>query len=115
MNKNELARYIDQTTLKPGMTEEFITEFCQKARENQFASVCILPNMIETAAKVLKGSDTKVCTVISFPLGFDWPDVKIYETKEMCIRDSCKSLYDFLILKAIRIYRHRPTPLSIHS
>ena len=42
MNKNELARYIDQTTLKPGMTEEFITEFCQKARENQFASVCIL-------------------------------------------------------------------------
>ena len=82
MNKNELARYIDQTTLKPGMTEEFITEFCQKARENQFASVCILPNMIETAAKVLKGSDTKVCTVISFPLGFDWPDVKIYETKD---------------------------------
>ena len=77
MNKNELARYIDQTTLKPGMTEEFITEFCQKAKENLFASVCILPNMIETAAKVLKGSDTKVCTVISFPLGFDWPDVKM--------------------------------------
>ena len=65
MNKNELARYIDQTTLKPGMTEEFITEFCQKARENQFASVCILPNMIETAAKVLKGSDTKVCKIRS--------------------------------------------------
>ncbi len=82
MNKNELARYIDQTNLKPGMTEEFITEFCQKAKENHFASVCILPNMIETAAKVLKGSDTKVCTVISFPLGFDRPDVKIFETED---------------------------------
>ena len=82
MNRNELARYIDQTTLKPGMTHEYVAGFCEKAKENHFASVCILPNMIETAARVLEGSDTKVCTVISFPLGFDWPDVKIHETED---------------------------------
>ena len=82
MNKNALARYIDQTTLKPGMTESFITQFCQDAKENHFASVCILPNMVELTAKVLKGSDTKVCTVISFPLGFDIPEVKIVETRD---------------------------------
>ena len=82
MNRNELARYIDQTTLKPGMTHEYVAGFCEKAKENHFASVCILPNMIETAAQVLEGSDTKVCTVISFPLGFDWPDVKIHETED---------------------------------
>lgn len=82
MNKNELARYIDQTTLKPGMTEAYVTKFCEDARENHFASVCILPSMIETAAKVLRGSDTKVCTVISFPLGFDVPEVKIVETMD---------------------------------
>lgn len=82
MNREELARYIDQTTLKPGMTESYITEFCVNAKENHFASVCILPNMIETAAKVLRGSDTKVCTVISFPLGFDVPEVKLYETED---------------------------------
>ena len=82
MNKNALARYIDQTTLKPGMTESFITQFCQDAKENHFASVCIMPNMIETAAKVLAGSETKVCTVISFPLGFDAPEVKIFETED---------------------------------
>lgn len=82
MNREELAHYIDQTTLKPGMTEGYITQFCVDARENHFASVCILPNMIETAAKALHGSDTKVCTVISFPLGFDVPEVKIYETED---------------------------------
>ena len=82
MNRSELAQYIDQTTLKPGMTDEFIKEFCEKAKENGFASVCILPNMIETAAKVLHGSNTKVCTVISFPLGFDVPEVKIAETED---------------------------------
>lgn len=82
MNKAELARYIDQTTLKPGNSEEFVTAFCEDAKANHFASVCILPNMIPTAAKVLKGSDTKVCTVISFPLGFDAPSVKIAECKD---------------------------------
>lgn len=82
MNRNELARYIDQTTLKPGMTVSYVTEFCQNAKANHFASVCILPSMIETAAKVLHGSETKVCTVISFPLGFDMPEVKIAETKD---------------------------------
>ena len=54
MNRNELARYIDQTTLKPGMTHEYVAGFCEKAKENHFASVCILPNMIETAAQVLE-------------------------------------------------------------
>ena len=34
------------------------------------------------AAKVLAGSETKVCTVISFPLGFDAPEVKIFETED---------------------------------
>ena len=80
MNRNELARYIDQTTLKPGMNHDYVAKFCRNAKENHFASVCILPNMIETAAEALKDSDTKVCTVISFPLGFDWPAVKIHET-----------------------------------
>lgn len=82
MNKTELARYIDQTTLKPGMTEEYVTNFCKDAKANNFASVCILPTLITTAAKVLKGSKTKVCTVISFPLGMDAPNVKISETEE---------------------------------
>ena len=82
MNKAELARYIDQTTLKPGNTEEYVTAFCEDAKANNFASVCILPNMIPVAAKVLKGSNTKVCTVISFPLGFDVPAVKVAECKD---------------------------------
>ena len=82
MNRAELAKYIDQTTLKPGMTEEYVEKFCEDAKANGFASVCILPTMIPTASKVLKGSDTKVCTVISFPLGEDAPMVKVKETEE---------------------------------
>lgn len=82
MDKNMLAGYIDQTNLKPGMSEEFIEDFCRKAAKNEFASVCILPALIPVAARVLKGTKTKVCTVISFPLGADLPAVKINETKD---------------------------------
>ena len=82
MTKAELAKYIDQTNLKPGMTEEFITDFCKDAIKGGFASVCILPTLVKTAAAALKGSATKVCTVISFPLGMDAPEVKICATEE---------------------------------
>jgi len=83
MNKAELAKYIDQTILKPGVTEEFVEKFCEDAKANAFASVCILPTLVKPAAKILKGSETKVCTVISFPLGMDVPAVKIQEAKEV--------------------------------
>ena len=71
MKKQELAKYIDQTDLTPGRSYEYITDFCKDAADGGFASVCILPTLIETAAAALKGTDTKVCTVISFPLGMD--------------------------------------------
>ncbi|HHY21363.1 MAG TPA: deoxyribose-phosphate aldolase [Bacilli bacterium] len=82
MKKEELARFIDQTILKPGVTYDFIRKFAQDAKESNFASVCILPSLVSVVSKELKGSDTKVCTVISFPLGMDTPDVKIAETRE---------------------------------
>lgn len=82
MKKQELAKYIDQTDLTPGRSYEYITDFCKDAADGGFASVCILPTLIETAAVALKGTDTKVCTVISFPLGMDHPATKICATKE---------------------------------
>ncbi|MBC8588962.1 deoxyribose-phosphate aldolase [Paratissierella segnis] len=82
MKKQVLAKFIDQTNLKPGQTEQYITEFCKEADEAGFASVCILPTLVETATSVLKNTNTKVCTVISFPLGMDVPEVKICATKE---------------------------------
>lgn len=82
MTKQELAKYIDQTDLTPGRTEEYITEFCKDAADGGFASVCVLPTLVETAAKALKGTGTKVCTVISFPLGMDMPKVKMRATEE---------------------------------
>lgn len=82
MKKSELAAYIDQTILKPGVTEAFIREFCSEAAQNQFASVCVLPYLVPACAKTLAGSATKVCTVLGFPLGDYTPEQALFEAQD---------------------------------
>ena len=82
MNQRELARMIDHTLLKQEATKEQIEKLCKEALEYNFASVCVNPTNIELAAKILKNSAVKVCTVIGFPLGANTTKVKIFETKD---------------------------------
>ncbi|MBY0515695.1 MAG: deoxyribose-phosphate aldolase [Bacteriovoracaceae bacterium] len=75
------ASYIDHTLLKPDATREQIRKLCQEAIQFQFASVCLNPFYVPQAAKELKGSNVKVCTVVGFPLGSTPTAVKSAETK----------------------------------
>jgi deoxyribose-phosphate aldolase len=76
-----LAKMIDHTLLKPDATQEQIAQLCFEARKHGFASVCINPTWVELCAKLLEGSEVKVCTVIGFPLGATEPEVKAFETR----------------------------------
>jgi deoxyribose-phosphate aldolase len=76
-----LARLIDHTILKAEATPEQVTKLCEEAKRLGFASVCINPSYVALAARLLKGSRVKVCTVCGFPLGSTTPDVKSYEAK----------------------------------
>ncbi len=76
-----LAKMIDHTLLKPDATQEQIAQLCFEARKHGFASVCINPTWVELCAKLLAGSEVKVCTVIGFPLGATPPEVKAFETQ----------------------------------
>src|ERR1044072_2152563 len=75
------ASFVDHTLLKPEATEADITRLCEEAAQYRFASVCVNPSWVKTAACVLRGSGVPVCTVIGFPLGATLPDVKAYETR----------------------------------
>ncbi|SEJ22136.1 deoxyribose-phosphate aldolase [Bhargavaea ginsengi] len=81
MNTN-VASMIDHTLLKPEVTKEQIAELCAEAKEYSFASVCVNPYWVETAAGELSGTDVKVCTVIGFPLGASTKETKAFETKD---------------------------------
>ncbi len=76
-----LAKMIDHTLLKADATPDQIAQLCYEARKYGFASVCINPTWVPLCAKLLDGSDVKVCTVIGFPLGATAPDVKVFETQ----------------------------------
>lgn len=82
MNKNELARMIDHTILKPEAKGEDVKKICDEALEYKFASVCVNPTRVKEAYEILKGSEVKVCTVIGFPLGATTTNTKVFETKD---------------------------------
>lgn len=77
----ELNRYIDHTLLKADATPEQIAKLCAEAKEYRFASVCVNSCYVPLAAKLLSGTDTKVCCVVGFPLGTCLSEAKAAETR----------------------------------
>jgi deoxyribose-phosphate aldolase len=76
-----VARMIDHTLLKPDATREEIIKLVNEAKQYKFASVCINPVWVKTAAELLADApDVKVCTVIGFPLGATTIETKVFET-----------------------------------
>ncbi|WP_053365366.1 deoxyribose-phosphate aldolase [Bacillus sp. FJAT-27245] len=81
MSQN-IAGMIDHTLLKANATKAEITKLAEEAREYKFASVCVNPTWVKTAAELLAETpEVKVCTVIGFPLGANTPETKAFETK----------------------------------
>lgn len=77
-----IASLIDHTLLKPEATADQVEQICAEAKKYNFASVCVNPAFVELAAKELKGAESKVCTVIGFPLGASTSATKAFETKD---------------------------------
>ena len=76
-----VAGMIDHTLLKPDATRHDIEKLCREAAEFHFATVCVNPAWVATAAHLLRGSGVGVCSVVGFPLGATTADVKHYETR----------------------------------
>lgn len=77
----DVAAYIDHTLLKPDATADQIKKLCEEARQYNFASVCVNPGWVKTAADLLRGSPVKVCSVVGFPLGANTTETKVLETR----------------------------------
>lgn len=82
MNNASITSKIDHTLLKPESRKADILKLAEEAKAYSFASVCVNPVWVKTAAEALKDTTVKVCTVIGFPLGASHPEVKALETKQ---------------------------------
>ena len=111
MNYN---RMIDHTLLAPDATEGQIKKICDEAKEHHFASVCVNPSWVSFCAKELKGTDSKVCTVIGFPLGATSTKSKEEELKQ-AIADGAEELDMVINIGKLKDHQDEYVENEIHA
>ncbi|MDO3376711.1 deoxyribose-phosphate aldolase [Geoalkalibacter halelectricus] len=95
------AAYIDHTLLKPDAVSDEVRALCEEAVEYQFAAVCVAPVFVPLAADLVYGSDVCVATVVGFPLGYQTPEAKAYETAQ-AVRHGAREIDMVIQLGAAR-------------
>ncbi|HIU63779.1 MAG TPA: deoxyribose-phosphate aldolase [Candidatus Avacidaminococcus intestinavium] len=74
-------QYIEHTLLKPEATKADIEKLCAEAEQYEFYGVCINPCYISLAKRRLASSTVKVISVVGFPLGATFTEIKSRETQ----------------------------------
>lgn len=77
-----LAELIDHTLLLPEATRGDIERHCAEAAQLRFATVCVQPRWVATAARLLAGTSVGVATVIGFPFGATTTAAKVAEARD---------------------------------
>ena len=81
ITREQLAKTIDHSLLRPELTSLDVINGCELAKKYNVASVCVKPCHVVLAAKVLAGSDVKVGTVVGFPHGSNTTAIKVAEAR----------------------------------
>jgi len=78
---NDFGRYIDHTLLRPAGTAADVRQLCAEAVEHGMAAVCVFPSYVRQARDLLKDSRVGIATVIAFPFGVTFTEVKEAELR----------------------------------
>lgn len=80
---SELAKFIEQTILKPDTTLADVRRVCDEAVQYGFAGICIPPLFVRDARRMLEsaGAKTRLVTVVGFPMGYSAIAAKSEEIK----------------------------------
>lgn len=81
ISRNQLAKMIDHTLIKPTSTRDHVIELCEEAKRYNFGCVCVNPVYVSLAVQLLRGTDVKVSSTVGFPYGSTLPEVKAFEAK----------------------------------
>jgi deoxyribose-phosphate aldolase len=80
--REQLAKMIDHSLLKPTLTEDQTIKGIEVALKYDCAAATVKPCYTQLAAEILQGSTVKVDPVICFPMGYDTTATKVFATKE---------------------------------
>lgn len=90
LSSDDVRNAIESTVLKPEASAVDIAALCDEAVDERFPLVCINPQHVSFAANRLAGSDTRVCTVIGFPLGATSLDALAFEVMELAAKGAAE-------------------------
>jgi deoxyribose-phosphate aldolase len=93
--KSDFGRYIDHTLLRPIGTTGDIRRLCIEAIEYGMAAVCIFPSYVQLSRELLRNSRVKIATVIAFPFGVTFTEIKEAEMRASAARGADEM--DFVI------------------
>jgi len=79
---DNIAKLIDQTYLKKGVSEEEIRKVAQESKNYGFRGLCVFPEHTKIAKEVLKDSGVKVTTLIDEPTGSSTHEKRLEMVKE---------------------------------
>lgn len=85
-NSKHLASVINYTNLNNMISEAEMREFLNQAKEMNFNAVTINPTYVPLASEILADCDTKIGSVVGFPLGCENTESKIAEAKSLIER-----------------------------
>lgn len=99
--KEQFAKLMDSTLLKPTATKQDILRLCEEAIQYHFASVVVFPFWLPLVRRALQGSDVKPATVIGFPFGANGKSVKLYEART-AVSNGAKELDIVINISALK-------------
>ena len=82
---------IEQTNLRPVLTDQDIYDLVSAAKEHQFYGICVPSFWVKKASRELSGTGIKIITVAGFPLGYNMTETKLEEIK-LAIRDGAHEI-----------------------
>ncbi len=85
------SKYIEQTNLKPTLDGNDIEKLIEETLKYNFMGVCVPPFWVKKVKRDLLKTDTKVVTVIGFPLGYNRTETKVKEA-EIALQDGADEL-----------------------
>lgn len=77
----KMEQYMDHTLLKADANSKDIQRLCDEAVRYGFYAVCVNPCHISSCKEYLKGTRVKIATVVGFPLGATFSEIKVAEAK----------------------------------
>src|SRR5215470_5330762 len=112
--KSDFGRYIDHTLLRPIGTSSDIRKLCTEAIEYGMAAVCIFPSYVPMAREILKDSRVKIATVIAFPFGVTFTEIKEAEMRASVTKGADEM--DFVInIAALKSGNDRAVEQEMHT